>query len=170
MALLGSIATVQNQAPATPTFGIAWRYIAELLRPESEVNRRIRALAAGESQKHELGEGVVAIEQAYLTKVRSEGFFESHRKNIDVQVVVEGAEILEVLDLVHARVEQPYDPDRDLIKYHDAAIGSVLKLQSGQAAVFFPADVHLPSLRIGADAVLVRKSVLKLPVGPQAAK
>jgi beta-galactosidase beta subunit len=31
-------------------------------------------------------------------------------------------------------------------------------------AVYFPADVHQPSLRAGEAAVLVRKTVVKVPV------
>jgi beta-galactosidase beta subunit len=34
----------------------------------------------------------------------------------------------------------------------------------GQAAIFFPEDVHMPTLRIRSDPVSVRKCVIKVPV------
>jgi YhcH/YjgK/YiaL family protein len=54
---------------------------------------------------------------------------------------------------------------RDLATYLDAADASQLRLRAGEAAVFFPVDVHMPSLRVGAEPALVRKSVVKVPVG-----
>lgn len=164
MAIFGSIEAVRAQAPVTPTFATAWSYIEELLRPGSAAAARISSLRAGESKKVELTGGAFAIEQVYETKARSEGFFESHRKYIDVQVIVAGEEIMEVLDLAHAKVRDPYLEERDLIAYQDAASASALRLRGGEAAVFFPVDVHMPSLRSGAKSELVRKAVLKLPV------
>ena len=164
MAIIGSVATVREQAPRTPAFAAAWSYIKELLRSGSAVHARLGALARGESQKHDLANGVFVIEQAYDTKPRAEGFFESHRKYIDIQVIVAGCETMEVVDVARATVRQPYYEERDLIVYEDAADASAMRLTAGEAAIFFPADVHMPSLRLGAEAALVRKSVLKVPV------
>ncbi len=164
MAIIGSVETVRGQTPRTPAFAVAWTYIEQLLRPGSALNARIGALAAGDSQKHDLGAGVFAIEQAYQTKPRAEGFFESHRKYLDIQVVVAGRETMELADLSRAKVRQPYQEERDLITYEDVVDASLLRVVAGEAAVFYPPDVHMPSLRLGDAAVLVRKSVLKVPV------
>ena len=99
MAIIGSVETVRGQTPRTPAFATAWSYVEQLLRAGSPVNARIGALAVGESQKHDLGGGVFAIEQAYESKPRAEGFFESHRKYLDIQVVVTGRETMELADL-----------------------------------------------------------------------
>lgn len=165
MAIFGSIPTIRGQAPDTPAFTAAWRYVAELVRSGSDVGARVASLTAGDSRRQELEAGVFAIEQAYDTKPRAEGFFESHRKFIDIQLVVSGEETIEVIDAARATVREPYDGARDLVIYRDAAAASAVRLGAGEAAVFFPADVHMPSLRTGAQATLVRKVVLKLPVG-----
>ena len=44
-------------------------------------------------EKVDLSHGVFALEQVYETKPRAEGFFESHRKYIDVQFVFEGDQL-----------------------------------------------------------------------------
>lgn len=164
MAIIGSIETVRAHAPRTPAFAAAWKYIGELQQPGSAVQQRIARLVAGGSQKHELGDGVFVIEQAYATKPRPEGFFEAHRKYIDLQVIVSGHEVMEVVDVTRATVKEPLVEQRDLIVYHDAPAASILHVRAGEAAIFFPVDVHMPSIRDGAEAVLVHKAVLKVPV------
>jgi YhcH/YjgK/YiaL family protein len=165
MALFGSIETVRAQSPNTPAFATAWTYIDELLRPDSAAHQRLAGLAAGGSNKVELANGVFAIEQAYETKARSDGFFEAHKKYIDVQFVVSGKETMEVVDISRAKVREEYQEARDLIVFQDVKGASALKFVDGEAAVFFPADVHMPSLRSGRTATLIRKIVLKIPVG-----
>ena len=165
MALIGSLSAVRAQAPGTTGFATAFAYVAELLRPDSEARIRLRGMARGDSQRIELGGGVFAMEQAYETKPRSEGFFESHRKFIDIQVVVEGEEMIEVVDASRIDVREPYAEERDLITYRDARHTSRLCLLAGEAAIFFPVDVHMPCLMLNSSPVLVRKSVVKVPVG-----
>ena len=109
----------------------------------------------------ELGGGMFAIDAAYLSKLRPEGFFETHRKYIDVQAVLEGEEAMEIADLQRLTLDVPYDAERDLIKYRDYADTSVLRAREGEVAVFFPVDGHMS--RAVTRPVLVRKTVVKVP-------
>ncbi len=165
MALIGSFSTLRMQAPQSPGFATAFAYVEEILREGSAARARLRGIASGGSQKIELAGGVFAIEQVYETKPRAEGFFESHRKYIDVQVIVEGEELMEVIELSRIVVRQPYNPDRDLLTYEDTTEASQLRVYAGQSTIFYPVDVHMPTLRIGSAPVLVRKTVVKVPVG-----
>lgn len=164
MAIFGSPASVRAQLARSAAFDSALRYVEDLLRPDSAIRARVAAIADGESAKTDLGDGIFVIEQAYVTKLRADGFFESHRKYIDVQVIVEGEELMEVVDASAITERQPYNPDRDLIVYEDSSRASLLRLYAGQLAVFFPSDVHMPTLRIGPTPVFVRKAVVKVPV------
>lgn len=164
MALFGSLATLRTQAPQRPAFTDAFDYVEEMMCQDSAGRLRLNALQPGKSNKVELGRGVFAIEQAYETKSRGEGFFESHRNHIDLQVIVSGEELMEVIDVSRIIVREPYDAARDLITYLDATDASKLSVRAGEAAIFFPADVHMPSLRLQASAALVRKTVVKIPV------
>lgn len=164
MALHGSFAALRAQAPQSPGFTTAFAYVEEILRADSAARSRLRAIAAGDSQKIDLAGGAFAIEQVYETKLRADGFFESHRKYIDVQVVVEGEELMEVADAGRITVRQPYNAERDLIVYEDSTEASQLRVYAGQGTIFFPVDVHMPTLRIRAAPVLVRKTVVKVPV------
>lgn len=165
MSLFGSVSTVRGQAPQTPGFVAAFAYIEELMRPDSTARARLRGIARGKSEKIELEGGAFAIEQVYDTKPRTDGFFESHLKFIDVQVVVEGDERIEVIDASRITVRDPYVMERDLITYVDTVDASELRLRAGEAAIFFPVDVHMPSLQMHSAPTLVRKTVVKIPVG-----
>lgn len=164
MALYGSLETVRAQVAPAAGLAKAFRYVEELFQPGSPVEQRLRAMTAGDSEKVQLGDGVFVIEQVYETKLRADGFFESHRKYIDVQTVFEGEELMEVADIARMQVKQPYHAERDLIVYEDSSEASHLRVFAGQIALFFPVDVHMPTLRIRHDPVLVRKAVVKVPV------
>ena len=164
MALYGTFASVRAQAPQTPGFATAFAYGEDLLRPDSAAAARLRAVAVGKAQKIDLGGGVFVMEQAYETKARADGFFESHRSYIDVQIMLAGQEVMELADLSRIKVKQPYLPERDLITYEDFGDASLLRAFPGDTAIFYPVDVHMPAVRLGADAVVVRKAVVKVPV------
>ena len=161
MAFFGPLDDLRAQIDS-PRFAVALRYAMEALDPGTQTHRRISGLAVGESHRQELGGGVFAIEAAYVTKPRAEGFFESHRKYIDVQVMVAGEEIMEVEDIERLREAAAYDTDRDFIKYTHGEGASVLRMRAGDVAVFFPDDGHMPSIQ-AAGPVLVRKTVVKVP-------
>lgn len=164
MAIFGPLAAVQNQLTSDARFAVALTYVAEALRPGSDAHARIGRIAAGVTERVELSGGSFALEQVYEPRLRPDGFFESHRKYADVQVIVAGEELMEVEDISRLVVNQAYLPERDLIKYADTSVASVLMMRTGDIAVFFPEDGHMPSLRWRAPG-LVRKTVVKVPVG-----
>lgn len=163
MAQFGPFAVVRAQQLA-PQFAVTFAYVEEALRAGSEINRRILAVPAGTSHRVELGGGVFAMEQAYWTKARPEGFFEAHRRYIDVQVIVAGAEAMEVDDVARLTVTMPYDAERDFEKFTNSQPASRLIVRAGDIALFFPADGHMPSLHERDDAQVVQKTVVKVPV------
>ena len=163
MALFGSLETVRAQLAHAAHFQASFAYLDECLKPGSAGRARILAVGTGKTERVELSGGAFALEQAYLTKARAEGFFESHKKFIDIQVVVSGEELLEVAEISRLVVSEDLTPGKDMIKYATPAAVSVLHLRAGEAAVFFPADGHMPSVAAGAPS-LVHKVVVKVPV------
>ncbi|MDB6128668.1 MAG: YhcH/YjgK/YiaL family protein [Verrucomicrobia bacterium] len=164
MALYGSLETIRAQTAKMGIFGPAFAYLDDVIRPDSAAGRSLRAVALGKTQRVELTGGCFAIEQAFLSKLRAESFFESHRKFIDIQVVLEGEERMDLADIGRLAVSKPYDAERDLIIYADYTEASILRVKAGEAAVFFPVDGHMPTLRAGTVATPVRKTVVKVPL------
>jgi biofilm protein TabA len=162
MAVFGSLSTVRDQLAHDPRFNAAFAYLAEARQPASASYRRLMAVAVGVTERIELADGAFALEQAYLSKPRAEAFLESHRRYIDVQAVLAGDEIQEVVDIARLTMDVPYDAGRDLIKYLDCRDTSLLGAREGLVAVFFPVDGHIS--RASDKPVLVRKTVVKVPV------
>ena len=163
MAKFGPYSTLATQISYSAQFAVAFEYIAEILRPDSAAFARISALPVGSSEKIQLADGSFAIEQVYTSRARSDGFFESHRKFIDIQVIVAGEELMEVADISRLTPTQEYDEERDLSKFADDGAASILRMHQGDIALFFPRDGHMPSLQVAGPG-LVRKTVVKVPV------
>ncbi len=164
MAIFGPFSTVRAQSGNEPRFAAAHEYLADLINPHSAAFRRLNQIAAGVTERVDLAGGAFALEQVYNAKPRADVFLESHRKYIDVQLVLVGVERMEVIDISRLTVSQPYLAERDLIKYADYTATSHLTMNAGNVAIFFPVDGHLSTLLPDAGPVLVRKSVVKVPV------
>jgi biofilm protein TabA len=163
MALFGSLSTVRAQIASSPAFDLAFDYVARALTPGSAESDRIAAVSAGETVKIELGEGVFALEQAYLPKAPADGRWEAHERYIDVQVIVSGRELMGLIDVSALQLNDDQREARDLMFFAPHAGGSTLRAGAGDVAVFFPVDAHMPSVADG-EPVLVRKTVVKVPV------
>jgi len=163
MAIFGSLSTVRGQTAGSPRLEQALTYVEKLQREGSPERARLWALAPGEVVKVDLGDGMFAVDTAYASKARAEVFFETHRKYIDVQAVLAGEEAMEIVDGSRLELDVPYNAERDLVKYRDFAGASILHATPELVAVFFPADGH-QAHAVG-DSVLVRKTVVKVPVG-----
>ena len=100
--------------------------------------------------------------QNYETKPESEGFFESHRKFIDLQYVVIGKERHDYAHPSRLKVRDQYDAEKDLVVYDGK--GCSLILEKDFFVIYFPDDVHMPNLRVGNDPEKVIKVVVKIPV------
>lgn len=163
MAIFGSIATVRAQLGNPQQFQSAFAYLEDCLHPGSAANLRLQQLAEGKSERVELATGAFALEQVYRTKLRNEGFFESHRAYIDVQVVVAGEEIIEVVDIAGLQVKEDRTPAKDVLIYQMVEPSTQLRMRAGDAAILYPVDGHMPSVAIS-QPTLVRKIVVKVPV------
>ncbi|MGN7357230.1 YhcH/YjgK/YiaL family protein [Paenibacillus sp. SAF-054] len=102
----------------------------------------------------------------FATAPKCEKRFESHRKYIDIHIVLKGREYVEVGSAASLTNRTEYDPDQDIL-FGDMQEGEGGKLtgylEPGRFLVCFPDDAHL----VGAHehtAAIVEKFVYKIPV------
>lgn len=162
MAIFGSIEVLKKQI-ADDKFKVAFEYLTKVLDETSEENKRLNAYDLDAFEKVVLDENNFALEQTYFSKDREKCFFESHRKYIDVQFILEGNETIEVYNIKNLNVNFEYDENMDLIKYDDSCFSSSIKLQKGDIAIFFPDDAHMPCIKIN-NSVKIIKIVVKVAV------
>lgn len=70
--------------------------------------------------------------------------YESHRRYIDIQYLLEGCEEMLCADTGSLGILSSYDPEKDIAFHEDAGRFVRLTLHPGDFAVFFPADAHKP--------------------------
>jgi YhcH/YjgK/YiaL family protein len=164
LAAFSSVSQLQNHFLDHQIFQKAFRYILEAIEEGSEINRRILATPLDHYIRHDLEDGMFVIEQCYFTKEREEGFFESHRKYIDMQVIVSGSEMMEFTDIHNLTIQVQYDEEKDLIVYDDFIDTSVFKCEKNSCAIFWSEDAHMPCLNYHEKQGLLYKTVVKVPI------
>lgn len=120
-------------------------------------------LSEVEAGKYPLkGDEAVALVSEYQTKKQEDAKWESHRKFIDLQYVINGEEKMGLLPLEKSKLAGEYRKDQDVILFGEQE-GEYFVANPGVFFLFFPDDVHRPCIRIG-DSVPVKKLVIKIAV------
>ncbi len=121
-------------------------------------------LAALEIKKHVIDEDkLFATVTGYYTKSRDVARFEAHRKYIDIQYVISGEEMIGVAPVASkGEILQPYDESRDL-EFMNVNEGVEYKATPQNFFLFFPSDIHRPSLSVS-DSSQVKKIVVKVKI------
>jgi len=96
----------------------------------------------------------------YYGKQKADAFYESHKKYIDIQYVIEGEELIGLTTLDKVTVKDAYSEKKD-IAFYNSDSGDCIKATPEKFFLFFPEDVHRPSITTG-DSILVKKIVVKI--------
>lgn len=137
--------------------GPAWKAAFEFLQtltPETETGKRVIQ-----------GDRLFAGVDCYETKSRTAAKLETHRKYMDIQVLLSGEEVIEIFPKQGLTVSTPYNPEKDAEFYQAPADAPAkITLRPGQFLVFFPDDAHMPCLMTGNSPEPVKKVVIKVAV------
>ena len=116
-----------------------------------------------EKGKYELdGQNLFAIVNEYDTVSPDKEQMESHKKYIDIQYIVAGAERIGHDFLKGQTPSQAYDNEKDFMLFGEKpTFFSVI--QQGMFAIFYPHDLHMPNIMID-KAAYVKKVVIKVAV------
>ncbi|MCL2480024.1 MAG: YhcH/YjgK/YiaL family protein [Treponema sp.] len=112
--------------------------------------------------RYPLEGSVYYLVQEYETKPESEGFFEAHRKFIDLQYIARGSERHNFTNISALKLKTPYDDEKDFAAYEGQ--GNSLVLNRGFFAIYYPDDAHMPNLKAGSAPEKMLKVVFKIPV------
>jgi len=113
--------------------------------------------------KQELeGEHLFVSVAEYKAKDRSDVRYESHKKYIDIQFLIQGEEIIGRTALDKVKVVEPYSEENDIVFYEYDG-GDYFNATPQNFFIFFPSDAHRPSISTG-DTTMVKKIVVKVKV------
>jgi len=116
-----------------------------------------------EEKRYELGNGIYAVIESYMTKPEEDGKLEAHRKFIDIQMVLAGREKIGWNNITGLAVDTPYNIDKDIVFFKSPKqLSSYTKISNGTFMLLFPEDGHMPQLQVADKPELVKKVVVKI--------
>lgn len=120
----------------------------------------IRSLDEYVVGKYYLEHGFYMIQEGYTVRLE-DNLFEAHEKYIDIQIMMEGMEIVEWAKIDELTLLKPYDEIKD-IKFYSGE-GTPITIHSGMAYILFPSDGHKPCCHRQEESSKYKKVVIKLP-------
>ena len=115
--------------------------------------------------RHDLSDGSFVNVMTYETKYRNDCCFEAHKKYIDIQIMIDGCEIISTqhIDVMHKyECIQPFgDGDTELYALNNECVDNVIN--AGDFIILYPEDAHMPCVCVG-EKKAVKKAVVKVPV------
>jgi YhcH/YjgK/YiaL family protein len=120
-------------------------------------------LSSLEIGKHAIVEDdIFVLMSEYNTKEEVDCKTETHKKYIDIQIMLKGEEKFGFAFLNNQKVSETYNPEKDCM-FYDTLL-DYQNLHEGTFVIFFPSDLHCPSIKIN-DSIKVKKAVVKVKVG-----
>lgn len=114
--------------------------------------------------RYELSNGAYVNVETYTTKTEAQGKFESHKNFIDIQLLLEGEEIIYFEDIEYLTSKTGYNIEKDIIFYDEnISNGLKYKLDGTNFAIIYPHEGHAPQICFNQNRQ-VKKVVVKVPV------
>jgi len=102
------------------------------------------------------------IVQRYITKPPV-GKIEAHRKYIDIQLLVKGAEQIGYGPTNQLKIHTPYSEEKDVEFFFADGDVTFLNMTKGSFAIFWPSDAHMPGCQTNKPQDVI-KVVFKIRV------
>ncbi len=110
---------------------------------------------------HKVNDGFFYNVIEYETTGEDNKPYESHRKYVDVQLLLSGEEVLQVTDITRLEEKEKYDEDKDVVLYSASDTSASTILRPGSIMILYPRDAHR-SMSLRNNFIVVRKIVGKI--------
>lgn len=114
-------------------------------------------------------DGLHAVVMRYNTGGAAESRFETHRRHVDLQYTLAGAEKIDWEPRDDLVDDGSYDPEKDVLFHHPGVVRASVVNAAGLFSIFTPVDAHRPKIR-ALDFDQVFKLVVKIPISRFSAK
>ncbi|NEZ47460.1 DUF386 domain-containing protein [Clostridium niameyense] len=108
------------------------------------------------------GDDLYYVVVEYNTKEKENGFWESHKKYIDIHYMISGQEKLLYSNFNHVEIEKDYDEKVDAYILKGKSEGESI-LKEGFFMLYFPEDVHMTGIRVNSSEP-IRKIIFKVAI------
>jgi len=119
------------------------------------LDKAIEYILNGEYKKGIPGKNIIDGDTLYfnypdcaMTKEIKDGFFEGHKKYIDIHVVISGEENLGYTPCSEVTVKKEYDSEGDYELYK-GTLKNIFHVTEDKFIIFFPNEPHMALLKVG---------------------
>ena len=123
------------------------------------VNTDVESLSQG---RYYLDNGIYANVDEYTTKSLNEAVYESHKKYIDIQMLIDGNEDIYVKDIDELSNVTKYDLEKDITFYKNDINAKKYEMKEKECLVLYPQDGHMPC--VNENKTNNKKIVFKIPL------
>lgn len=109
--------------------------------------------------KTEITDEVFVNSFEYYADGEANTFFEGHQNYLDMHIVLDGCEIMSVLDISKAKIRDDYEND---CAFFDGEADVLCTLKKEDCLIVFPEDLHQPKIKF--DNKIVKKIVFKVKI------
>ena len=110
--------------------------------------------------KYRVGKNFAFVQEG-ITRSVDEADFEAHNKYLDIQILLEGEEVLEYADKENLIVKTQYN-EKDDVEWLSGK-GNAINITPGMFYLLYPYDAHKPSCHI-VNETKYRKVVMKVKI------
>ena len=133
---------------------------------QERINKALEYLKSIDLDKLELGKNVVndwlyINVQEYMTKNLAECKFESHKKYVDIQMMIHGIEAIETCDTDKLELETEYSEENDVMFWKQKPNQMRSVIVDGGYVILYPQNAHMPCIAVD-KLVKVKKLVAKV--------
>lgn len=147
-----SLANASRYGSLSPAFKVAFDFLT---------STDLGSLPLG---RVDLDEGVFANVQSYVPVASDTKQYEAHFQYADIQVVVEGSELL-VETPIDEGTHLPTEEDGDCVLFDQPQhMPSIIALRAGDFCIVWPGEAHKPGITNNLYKDAVAKVVVKVPV------
>jgi YhcH/YjgK/YiaL family protein len=164
MAIFGRLVDIQEQFKSSDELVLVFDYLTQAVTSNTDVNTRIQSMDCDQYEKIEITSDIFAIEQSYNTRKSEKSLFESHIKYIDIQLLISGEEVIEVVHTDLLKIDSEYNEENDYSLYKANPNSSKIIMKKGDFSIFFPKDGHMPGITRKGERSRVFKAVVKVPI------
>lgn len=108
------------------------------------------------------GDSLYANVFTYQTNTKEASSFETHKRYIDIQMVLEGEELVGYESEEKLSFKKEYDGEADYALYSLNDEHDVIRIGRGECVIFFPDEPHAPGIAVDNTPSTVRKVVFKV--------
>ena len=141
----------EKYALTHPRFALAFEHLKKILAEGIDEGKHIID-----------GDNLFINVVTYETKPAEQSVFEAHKKYIDIQLVLEGEEIIGFDAPEALTVTKPYSDEADCMLYALGNTYDPIKFSKGKITIIFPEEPHAPGIAIDNNPSKVKKAIFKV--------